>query len=220
MGFAVSPIVANLHMEHFRSTALSTAPRSPSLWFHYVDTTFVPTHEHDVDSLTSHNNNIDDHIQFTTESETQGILPFLYLCVTVLDDASTKITICRKPTHTVQYLNFNPHHPLIHKRSVVSTLTTRAQLYVTTAEDRRAELSHVCNALRANNYKEWALDVPHARSKKQVTTTDKATTKSTRPMLGLLYIQGLSEQLSRIYQSNGVDLFHRPSNTICSLQKK
>ena len=125
-----------------------------------------------MNSLTSHINNIDDHIQFTTEPETQGKLPFLDLCVTVLDDASTKITIYRKPAHTDQYLNFNSHHPLIHKRSVVRTLTTRAQLYVTTAEDHKAEISHVRNALRANKYKEWALDVPPARSKKQVTTTD------------------------------------------------
>ena len=70
------------------------------------------------------------------------------------------MTISRKPTHTDQYLNFNSHHPLIHKRSVVRTLTTRAQLYVTTAEDRRAELSHVRNAPWTNNYKAWALDVP------------------------------------------------------------
>ena len=164
MGSPVSLIVANLYMEHFESIALSTAPRPPSLWFRYVDDTFVLAHEDDVDSLTSHINNIDDHIQFTTEPETQGKLPFLDLCVTVLDDTSIKI-IYRKPTRTDQYLNFNSHHPLIHKRSVVRTLTTRAQLYVTTAEDRKAEISHVRNALRANNYKEWAPDVPPARSK-------------------------------------------------------
>ena len=97
------------------------------------------------------------------------------------------------------------------------TLTTRAHLYVTTAEDHKAEISHVRNALRANNYKEWALDVPPARSKKQVIITDNTTTRSTRPMLGLPYIQGLSEQLSRTYQSHGVYLFHKPSNTIRSM---
>ena len=32
MGSPVSPIVANLYMEHFESIALSTAARPPSLW--------------------------------------------------------------------------------------------------------------------------------------------------------------------------------------------
>ena len=36
-------------------------------------------------------------------------------------------------------------------------------------------------------------------------------------MLGLPYIQGLSEQLSRTYQSHGVYLFHKPNNTIRSM---
>ena len=42
------------------------------------------------------------------------------------------------------------------------------------------------------------------------TTTDRTTTKSTRPMLGVPYIQGLSEQLSQTYQSHGVYMFHKP----------
>ena len=56
------------------------------------------------------------------------------------------------PTHTDQYLNFTYHHPLVHKRSVVRTLTNRAKLYVITSDDQQAEIDHVRNAFRANNY--------------------------------------------------------------------
>ena len=102
MGSPVSPIVVNLFMEHFESIALSTASRPPSLWFRYVDDTFVLTHQHDVDSLTSPINNIDDHTQFTTKPETHGKLPSLdlHVCVTVLDNAYTEIY--RRSTHTDQ----------------------------------------------------------------------------------------------------------------------
>ena len=37
----VSPIVANLYMEHFESIILYTAPRPRSPWFRFVDDTFV-----------------------------------------------------------------------------------------------------------------------------------------------------------------------------------
>ena len=70
MGSPVSLIVVNLYIKQFESIALSAAPRPPSLWFRYVDYTFLLTNECDTDSSTIYINNIDDHIQFTTESET------------------------------------------------------------------------------------------------------------------------------------------------------
>ena len=46
---------------------LQLPDRHHLLWFRYVDDTFVLMHEHDIETLTSHTNNIADHIQFTTE---------------------------------------------------------------------------------------------------------------------------------------------------------
>ena len=101
----------------------------------YVDETFDKIDEYAVDSLSHHINNIDPNIKFTIETEVNGKLPFLDLCVNVMDDGGTKIIIYRQPTHTDHYLNFTSRHPLIHKRSVVRTPTNRAKLYVTTPGD-------------------------------------------------------------------------------------
>ena len=115
-----------------------------------------------------------------------------------------------KPTHTDQYLNFKSHHPLTHKRSVVRTLTYREQQYVTTAEDRKSELAHVHNALRANGYLEWAFAPPSSSAERPPSTNNNPR----RPMLGLPYVTGLSEQLGRIYNSHNI---HNPANTLRSM---
>ena len=79
------------------------------------------------------------------------------------------------------------------------------------------ELSHVRDALRANNYQEWALHVPLHTKKLEDTKPQEREKHQPRPMLGLPYVEGLSEQLARTYQKHGVNMYHQASNTIRSL---
>ena len=216
MGSPISPVVANLYMEHFEHLALSTAPHPPSLSLRYVDDTYVRIHEYDVEGFTRHINTIDDNIKFTIEPETNSKLPFLDLCTHILDDGSTKLTIYRKPTHTDQYLNFKSHHPLVHKRSVVRTLTTRAQEYVTNQTDKKAEPVHVRATLRANDYPEWALEVPRPSKPRAKNTAGPSGSNTRRPMLGVPYVAGLSEQLGRVYKAKNIYMYHKPANTLRS----
>ena len=153
-------------------------------------------HEYDIDEFAEYINSIDPQIKFTTEPKNDSKLPFLYLCTHILDDGSTKITTYWKLTH--QYLNFKSHHPLTHKRSVVRTLTNRAQQYVTKAEDRISELAHVHNALRAR--------IPRMGPYNPL-----------RPMFGPPYVAGLSEQLGWIYKSHNVHMYHKLANTLRSM---
>ncbi len=93
MGSPVSPIIANLYVELFEERALNTAPHPPDLWFRYVDDTFTKIHEYYVEEFTRHINSIDPNIIFTTEPESNGVLPFLDTCVHINDDGSTHVTV-------------------------------------------------------------------------------------------------------------------------------
>ena len=148
-----------------------------------------------MDPLFHHINNVDLHIKLSIDHEVNGKLLFLDLCVNVIDEGGTKITNHKKPTHTDNYLNFTSHHPVVHKRYVVRILTNRAKLHVATPDDQQAQMDHVNNASRANNYEEWVLNVPLSKPHK-VEKNENKNTNSRHLMLGIPYVQGSSRSWS------------------------
>ncbi len=69
MGSPVSPIVANLFMEHFEQQALSSYSHPPRILGRYVDDTITIINKNHIDSFTQHINSIHPSIKFTTEHE-------------------------------------------------------------------------------------------------------------------------------------------------------
>ena len=71
MGSPLSPIVANLYMEHLEQIALQTASLSPRLWLRYVDDTFVIwLHgQEELEHFHEHLNMQHQNIKFTVEVE-------------------------------------------------------------------------------------------------------------------------------------------------------
>ena len=222
MGSPISPGVADLTMEVFEEEMLLACPKHllPRVWYRYVDDTFTILHEYAVDDFTGFLNSRNPHIQFTRETEENDTIPFLDVKVHLVDDGSLKTTVYRKPTHTDQYLNWESNHHLDHKRSVVRTLLDRAVTHVSDPVDREAEVTHVREVLKANGYQDWALNVPNQQDKaqrelrRQQQTTQQA---NPAPSIGLPYVQGLSEELQRLCKQHGVNVYHKPVNTIRSL---
>ena len=129
MGSPVSPIVVNLYMEHFEQKALITAP-TPRFWHRYVDDTFVIQKEIHKQDFLQHINNVDPAIQFTVEnSKEDGAIPFLDTIVKPEADGKLSTTVYRKPTHTDQYLQWDSHHHLSAKFSVIHTLSIGPKQY-------------------------------------------------------------------------------------------
>ena len=175
MGSPISPIVANLCMEDFEIKAISSAVHPPSLWRRFVDDTFVVIESRKEEFL-YHISNLDPHIQFTTEdAKPDGSLPFLDTLVHKQPDNSLSTSVYRKPTHTDLYLQWDSHHHLSAKYSVINTLRDRAKTVCSNHHLLKEEEDHLHRALSNCRYPTWALNrarinTMNSKKKQQKTT--------------------------------------------------
>ena len=159
MGSPLSPIIANIYMEEFETKALSTAPNPPTLWKRFVDDTFVVIKKCHQEEFFHHINSLEDTMQFTAENtQADGTLPFLDVLVIPQPDGSLSTAVYRKPTHTNQYLQWDSHHSISAKYSVISTLFHRAKEVCSTKQHLEEEQDHIKQALAACKYLKMGLE--------------------------------------------------------------
>ena len=135
MSSPVSPIVANLYMEYFERKALVSAINLPQVWYRFVDDTWVFQQQAHKQAFLDYINSIDPAIKFTVEgTQGNGAISFFDTLVTPLADNSLSITVYHKPTHMDQYSQWDSHHSLSAKCSVIGILTHRAKTICTNPE--------------------------------------------------------------------------------------
>ena len=152
MGSPLSPVIANIFMEDFEQTAITTADLSPKLWLRYVDDTFVLWQhgEEHLDEFLKHLNGLHHRIQFTMEKEDNQKIPFLDVLVERREN-KLHTDIYRKPTHTNNYLNYRSnHHPKV-KMGIVKCLETRAKR-ICNEEGYRTETNQLKNVFTSIGY--------------------------------------------------------------------
>ena len=151
--------MANLYMEYFEQKSLNNVTHPPRLWFRYVDDIFVIQKEENEQNIPEHINSVDPTIMFTVEDTRQdGTIPFLDTLVKPEADNTLFITVYMKPTHTDQCLQWDSHHHMLPKYSVINTLTHRDRTLCSKLELVHKEMNHLRKALSNCKYPRWIID--------------------------------------------------------------
>ena len=224
MGSPISPMVANLFMEDFEKKAIESSPHPPCFWRRFVDDTFTIIYTAHKESFLEHLNSIDDHIQFTSEdSRPDGSMPFLEILIIPNQDGSLSTTVYRKPTHTDLYLQWDSHHTVSAKDSVVGTLYHRAETICSSPLLLQQEEKHLQKALHRCKYPAWALNRvkikqrSSAKKRSNATQTGHDNPNQQKPYMVIPYYRGLSESLKKICSRHGVQVYFKGGNTIKNL---
>ena len=173
-----------------------------------MDDTFVIQREVNKQGFHQHINSVDPALKFTVEDNKEdGSIPFLDTIVKPEAECTLSITVYRKPTHTDQYLQWDSHHYLSAKFSVIHTLCHRAFTVCSNPELLQQEKDHIRKSLTKCKYPKWALDKVEKRlnmSTREV--RDGVSNQAAQPVTNevknkghivIPYTQGLCESIKR-----------------------
>ena len=130
MGGPASSTTAEIYMQAYERTSITTALHPPKVWERFVDDVYSILKRTHLENFFRHINNLHQNIKFTMKEECNGELAFLD---TLLKPNNVEISVLvyRKPTHTDQHLHYSSHHQTSCKESVVSSLFNRAYFIIT-----------------------------------------------------------------------------------------
>ena len=214
MGSPLSPVIANIFMEHFESRALETAPLKPRCWKRFVDDTFV-VWPHPKDTLVSflnHLNSHSPHIQFTMEIEQNNALPFLDVLVTHNDNGSLSHQVYMKKTHTDRYLNARSHHHPSQKLGVLNTLVVRA-FRISDQNHLDHEQNHLKHALQNNGYTSSQIQKAFYKAKHSF-PKPHLDSQPPNSRAFLPFIQGTTDKIAKILIKKNIKTVFKPLKTL------
>ena len=150
MGSPLGPLFADIFMSKIETLKLHDTICNFKFYGRYVDDIFI-VHDRNVEHIIDIFNTAHSAINFTSESEKDGSLPFLDVLLERRDDGSIRRSVYHKPTWSGQYLHFNSAVPMNRKRNLIKTLANR--VYKISSEDSiSSDLLTLKDTLRMNGY--------------------------------------------------------------------
>ena len=150
-------------------------------------------------------------------------MPFLDILIIPNEDGSLSTTVYRKPTHTDLYLQWDSHHTVVSRYSVIGTLHHRAEIICSSHQLLQQEEKYLQKALQRCKYPTWDLNRVKINSKGSANKKRRDTTKTgqnsnnQKPYMVVPYYRGLSKSLKKVCNRQGVQVYFKGGNTIKNL---
>ena len=187
--------------------------------------THLPSSSHHTNEFLEYINSIDEHIQLTCEDQREdGSMPFLDILITYEEDGSLSTTVYRKPTHTDLYLQWDSHHTLTSKYSMIGILHHRAKTICSSPQLLQKEEDHLHSTFSRCKYPTWALNRIRMKTKKPAPNKESNNSNNSsinkniqKSYITVPYYSGLSESIKMIGTKYGVKAYFKGDTTIKNL---
>jgi predicted GIY-YIG superfamily endonuclease len=226
MGGVLSGILAEIVLQRLEQDTLKNLEQKAIKLLHYsryIDDAFAAIIAEKVTEVTEEFNKFHPKIQFTTEIEREGQLPYLDILITRnIQNNKLSTSVYRKPTDSGIYLNFNSNQHISVHRSVIYSLINRAYTHCSDDNIRKTELGVIRDTLIRNNYPLNEINKickkvrgkhknknKNSESKNNKKDPEKPITTCTIP-----YIRGTSDKIRRINSKYNIRTVFKSDNKL------
>ena len=211
MGSPVSPIIADIFMDHFEKHAFETAISSnisiPTVHIRYVDDCLevFEKNEGKLQSYVGFLNSIHPNITFTYETEENGCLPFLDVLLTRQEEGDIRTSVYRKPTHTNAYVHQRSNQSIRVKKGMIKGQLLRAKRVCKDSASWRTEYEHLEKVFIRNGYSRSMVQrCLREINRKDGRRNEGTKTEHQKPCVSMVYIPGTTEKIRESLRKHGI----------------
>ena len=193
MGGKYAPSYAIIFMGHLEKNILTSATKTPLVWFRYIDDIFlIWTHtKEDLSEFIVHANSLHPTIKFTSEHSTSQV-PFLDVLVKLTPDNTLETDLYTKPTDKHMYLQPSSCHPNHITKNIPYSLSLRLRRICSDDETLKHRTYELKSQLKNRGYTKISQQINKAKVlKRDDTLKYKSKTHNNRVPLVTTYYPNL-----------------------------
>ena len=149
MGGPACSTTAEILMQGYERTSITTALHPPKVWQRFVDYVYSILKRTHLENFLYYINSLHQNMKFTMEEESNGGPAFLDTLLK-LNNGEISVLVYRKPTCPGQYLHYSSHHQISYKESVVFSLFNREFSIITNKDELHKENARMKQVLKEN----------------------------------------------------------------------